>query len=89
MSVAIRFLMGEFDDYLRWPFPGGIFTITAVSSNTLICDKTINLNVTGNNTLQIRSRQRENVLSVMRFDGTCFLIIAEIFLISLIMTDSR
>ena len=63
VSVAIRFLMGEFDDYLRWPFPGGIFTITAVSSNTLICDKTINLNVTGNNTLQIRSRQRDSVIS--------------------------
>lgn len=30
VSVCIHFMTGEFDDHLRWPFPGGIFTITAI-----------------------------------------------------------
>ena len=63
VSVAVHFLMGEFDDYLQWPFPGGVLTITAISSNMLVYGKSVNLKVIGDDTLQIRSKQTDSVIS--------------------------
>ena len=63
VSVAVRFLIGEFDDCLQWPYPGGVFTITAVSSDAFIINKSVNLKVIGHETLQIRSRQTDSVIS--------------------------
>ena len=56
MSVYIHFLAGEFDEHLIWPFPGAIFTITAINQCADQCNKSVNLELDGKDTLLIRSQ---------------------------------
>ena len=56
MSVYIHFLAGEFDEHLIWPFPGAIFTITAINQRADQCNKSVNLELDGRDTLLIRSQ---------------------------------
>ena len=59
MSVYIHFLAGEFDEHLIWPFPGAIFTITAINQRADKCNKSVNLELDGRDTLFIRSQQTD------------------------------
>jgi hypothetical protein len=49
VSVYIHFLAGEFDEHLIWPFPGAIFTITAINQRTNKCNRSANLELDGRN----------------------------------------
>ena len=62
MSVNIHFLAGEFNEHLVWPFPGAIFTITAINQRANKCNKSVNLELDGNDTLFIRSKQIDGSL---------------------------
>ena len=57
VSVGIHFLLGEFDEHLLWPFPGAIFTITAINQRANKCNKSVHLELVGKDTLYIRSKQ--------------------------------
>ena len=57
VSVSIHFLAGEFDEHLIWPFPGAIFTITAISQQVIKCNQSVHLELVGKDTLYIRSKQ--------------------------------
>ena len=61
ISVSLHFLVGEFDEHLRWPFPGAIFTITAINQRVnKLFNKSINLEWVGEDTLY--SRVRRNLI---------------------------
>ena len=62
VSVYIHFLAGEFDEHLTWPFPGAIFTITAINQRANKCNKSVNLELVGQDTLYIRSKQIDGSL---------------------------
>jgi hypothetical protein len=57
ISVGIQFLAGEFDEHLTWPFPGAIFTITAINQHPNKYNKSINLELVGEDTLHNREKQ--------------------------------
>ena len=57
VPVSIHFLMGEFDDHLMWPFPGAMFTITAINQDAKKCNTSIHLELAGKDTLHVRSKQ--------------------------------
>ena len=63
ISVNIHFLAGEFDEHLTWPFPGAVFTITAINQRANKCNKSVNLELVGKDTLHIRSKQVAGSLS--------------------------
>ena len=62
VSVNIHFLAGEFDEHLTWPFPGAIFTITAINQRANKCNKSVNLELVRQDTLYIRSKQIDGSL---------------------------
>ena len=57
ITVSLHFLAGEFDEYLTWPFPGAIFTITAINKCINKFNKSINLELVGEDTIHSRGRQ--------------------------------
>ena len=57
VSVSIHFLAGEFDDHLMWPFPGAIFSITAINKHAEKCNTSVHLELVGKDTLHTRSKQ--------------------------------
>ena len=57
VSVSIHFLAGEFDDHLMWPFPGAIFTITAINQDAEKYNTSVHLDLVGKDTLHVRSKQ--------------------------------
>ena len=62
ISVSIHFLAGEFDEHLMWPFPGAIFTITAINQRANKSNKSVYLELVGKDTLYIRSKQIDGSL---------------------------
>ena len=60
ITVSLHFLADEFDEYLTWPFPGAIFTITAINKRVNKFNKSINLELVGEDT--IHSRERQNLI---------------------------
>ena len=63
ISVYIHFLVGEFDEHLIWPFPGAVFTITAINQRADKCNISVNLELDGRDALVIRSQQTDQYLS--------------------------
>jgi hypothetical protein len=57
VSISIHFMTGEFDDHLTWPFPGGIFTITAIRQRGNKSNRSVHIEVHGNCTRRMRSKQ--------------------------------
>lgn len=59
MSVGIHFLTGEYDDYLTWPFPGAVITLTVVASqyHSACCNASTHFVLSGEDTRHVRSRQ--------------------------------
>ena len=57
ISVSIHFMTGEFDDHLMWPFPGGIFTITAICQRGSKCNRSVHIEMNGKRTRQQRVKQ--------------------------------
>ena len=57
ISVSLHFLAGEFDEHLTWPFPGAIFTITAINQRANRYNKSVNLELVGEDTIHSRGRQ--------------------------------
>ena len=57
ITVSLHFLAGEFDEYLTWPFPGAIFTITAINERINKFNKSVNLELVGED-----SRGRQNLI---------------------------
>ena len=57
VSVSIHFMTGEFDDHLTWPFPGGIFTITAIRQRGNKSNKSVHIEMNGQRTRQMRVKQ--------------------------------
>ena len=54
-SVGLHLLSGEYDDHLKWPFPGSLITITAINQHR-INDKSEHFELVGEDTLCTRSR---------------------------------
>ena len=63
VSVNIHFLAGEFDEHLTWPFPGAVFTITAINQFANTCNRSVNLELVGKHTLHIRSKPIDGSLN--------------------------
>jgi hypothetical protein len=57
VSVGLHLMSGEYDDYLKWPFPGAIITLTAVNQLRETNSKSEHFQLAGEDTLYIRSRQ--------------------------------
>ena len=57
VSASIHFMTGEFDDHLTWPFPGGIFTVTAICQKGNKCNKSVHIEMNGENTIKMRVKQ--------------------------------
>ena len=55
VSVGLHLLSGEYDDHLKWPFPGAIITITAINQRRMN-DKSEHFELVGEDTLYTRSR---------------------------------
>ena len=56
VSVNIHFMAGEFDEHLMWPFPGAIFTITTINQHPNKCNRSVNLELVGKDTIRSRSK---------------------------------
>ena len=52
--VCINFMTGEFDDHLTWPFPGGIFTITAMKQRSSRYNRSVHVEMCDKHTRQMR-----------------------------------
>ena len=63
VSAGIHFVMGEYDDYLKWPFPGAIITLTALTNRHALRNRSIHFELTGEETGHIRSKQIDGSLS--------------------------
>ena len=62
VSAGIHFLMGEYDDYLKWPFPGALITLTVMATQRNHSNFSIRFNLTGKDTKHIRSKQLDGGL---------------------------
>ena len=56
VSIGLRLVYGEYDNHLKWPFPGAIITLTAISSRGMN-GRSEHFELVGDETLCIRSRQ--------------------------------
>ena len=61
-SAGIHILMGEYDDYLMWPFAGAIITLTAIATQRAHANTSTLFKLTGEHTIHIRSKQLDGGL---------------------------
>ena len=55
-QMNVHFMTGEFDDHLQWPFPGAIITLMATCRHSSFCNKSIHLELDGEDTTHARSK---------------------------------
>ena len=65
VSAGLHLIIGEYDDHLKWPFPGGIITLTAINQQG-IKNKSEQFEFVGEDTLYIRLRQFDDNLQGLR-----------------------
>ena len=61
VSASLHLMISEYDDHLKWPFPGALITLTAINQRG-INNKSEHFEFVGENTLYIRSRQFDDNL---------------------------
>ena len=71
-KMNIHMMMGEFDDYLQWPFAGAVVSISVTSRHSSQCNRSVHLELDGEDTLYVRSKQIDGSISeeygaVMKF----------------------
>ena len=62
MSASVHFLMGEYDDYLKWPFPGALITFTVIATRRDHSNFSTYFSLTGKDTEHVRSKQLDGGL---------------------------
>ena len=62
VSATIHLLMGEYDDHLRWPFPGAIITLSAIPTQRAYGNVNTVFELTGIDTIHTRSKQLDGGL---------------------------
>ena len=62
VSVSLHIMMGEYDDHLKWPFPGAIFTVMAIKQDYNSCNRSVHIRVSGEETIHARLKQIDGAL---------------------------
>ena len=62
-KINVHMMMGEFDDHLQWPFAGAVITISVTSRHSSQCNRSIHLELDGERTLYVRSKQIDGSIS--------------------------
>ena len=62
VSAGVHVLMGEYDDYLEWPFPGALITLTVIARQGDHSNFSIHFKLTGEDTKRVRSKQLDGGL---------------------------
>ena len=62
-KISVHMMMGEFDDHLQWPFAGAVVTISVTSRHSNHCNRSINLELDGERTVHVRSKQIDGSIS--------------------------
>ena len=62
-KINVHMMMGEFDDHLRWPFAGAVITISVTSRHSSQCNRSVHLELDGERTLYVRSKQIDGSIS--------------------------
>ena len=62
-KMCVHMMMGEFDDRLQWPFAGAVVSILVTSRHSSQCNKSVHLELQGEHTLHVRSKQIDGSIS--------------------------
>ena len=62
VSAGVHFLMGEYDDFLKWPFPGALITLTVIATRRDHSNFSTYFSLTGKDTEHVRSKQLDGGL---------------------------
>ena len=62
-KISVHMMMGEFDDYLQWPFAGAVLTISVTSRHSSQCNVSVHLELDGKHTSHVRLKQINGSIS--------------------------